>query len=215
MRVKVRVDVRKPLKIEKKIAVNGCEGSVVKFKYEKLGLFCFVCGILGHSEDKCDVRYAMERDDGRRIWSNEIRAEVRRPGGRMDSRWLREEGRGRADTFAGSQSRGNATNSSHSSQSNSERPSAHATERESEPGVNSVVLHVHNDIISTPSMVANRRNSVVPTEPVVIRTIDTSLLAPSSSSPLRESRQDTPLLTEVAHSEQMEIHIEKKRRRAE
>ncbi|PNX59122.1 cysteine desulfurase mitochondrial-like, partial [Trifolium pratense] len=118
MRVKIRVDVRKPLKIEKKIDVNGGEGGVVKFKYEKLGLFCFVCGILGHSEDKCDVRYAIERDDGKRSWSNEIRVDVRRPGGCMDSRWLREEGRGRADTFTESQSRGNATNSSHSSQSN-------------------------------------------------------------------------------------------------
>ncbi|XP_045791974.1 uncharacterized protein LOC123886726 [Trifolium pratense] len=215
MRVKVRVDVRKPLKIEKKIAVNGGEGGVVKFKYEKLGLFCFVCGILGHSEDKCDVRYAMERDDGRRSWSSEIRADVRRPGGRMDSRWLHEEGRGRADTFTGSQSRGSAPNSSHSSQSHSERPSAHATERESEPGVNSVVLHDNNDIISTPSMVANRRNSVAPNEPGVTRTVDTPRLALSARSNLRESRQITPLLTEVVHPEQMETHMEKKRRRAE
>ncbi|MCI38404.1 hypothetical protein A2U01_0059632, partial [Trifolium medium] len=69
----------------------------------------------------------MERDDGRRSWSNEIRADVRRPGGRVDSRWLREEGRGRVDKFTGSQSRGGATNSSNFAQSNSERPSAHAT----------------------------------------------------------------------------------------
>ncbi|GAU47810.1 hypothetical protein TSUD_404150 [Trifolium subterraneum] len=35
MRVKVRVDVRRPLKIEKKIMLNGGLGSVVKFKYER------------------------------------------------------------------------------------------------------------------------------------------------------------------------------------
>ncbi|GAU45522.1 hypothetical protein TSUD_186790 [Trifolium subterraneum] len=57
MRVKVRVDVRSPLKIEKKIKLNG--------------------------ENKCEVKYVMERDDGRRSWSNEIRAEIRRPGGRV------------------------------------------------------------------------------------------------------------------------------------
>ncbi|CAJ2665105.1 unnamed protein product [Trifolium pratense] len=163
-------------------------------------------------EDKCDVRYAMERDDGRRSWSSEIRADVRRPGGRMDSRWLHEEGSGRADTFTGSQSRGSAPNSSHSSHSHSERPSAHATGRESEPGVNSVVLHDNNDIISTPSMVTNRRNSVVPTEPGVIRNVDTPLLALFARSNLRESRQITPLLTDVVHPEQMENHMEKKRR---
>ncbi|GAU36753.1 hypothetical protein TSUD_318520 [Trifolium subterraneum] len=76
MRVKVRVDVRSPLKIEKKIKLNGGKGGVVKFKYEKLGLFCFVCGRLGHAENKCEVKYAMERDDGRMSWSNEIKAET-------------------------------------------------------------------------------------------------------------------------------------------
>ncbi|GAU25945.1 hypothetical protein TSUD_16830 [Trifolium subterraneum] len=76
MRVKVRVDVRSPLKIEKKIKLNGGKGGVVKFRYEKLGLICFVCGRLGHAENKCEVKYAMERDDGRRSWSNEIKAET-------------------------------------------------------------------------------------------------------------------------------------------
>ncbi|GAU22843.1 hypothetical protein TSUD_282100 [Trifolium subterraneum] len=73
MRVNVRVDVRSPLKIEKKIKLN---------------------------ENKCEVKYAMERDDGRRSWSNEIKAEVRRPGGRVGSRWLHEEGRNMADVDA-------------------------------------------------------------------------------------------------------------------
>ncbi|GAU49881.1 hypothetical protein TSUD_408200 [Trifolium subterraneum] len=46
---------------------------------------------------RCEVKYVMERDDGRRSWSNEIRAEVRRPGGRVGSQWLHEEGRNRDD----------------------------------------------------------------------------------------------------------------------
>ncbi|MCI71649.1 hypothetical protein A2U01_0092912, partial [Trifolium medium] len=66
----------------------------------------------------------MEMDDGRRSWSNKIRAEVRRPGGWSDSRWLREEGRGKADAFTGSQIGAGATNSSNASQPNSERPNA-------------------------------------------------------------------------------------------
>ncbi|MCI88436.1 hypothetical protein A2U01_0109723, partial [Trifolium medium] len=45
-------------------------------------------GIMGHAENKCEVRYSMEQDDGIRQWSAEIRAEPRRQGGRLASRWL-------------------------------------------------------------------------------------------------------------------------------
>ncbi|MCI13259.1 hypothetical protein A2U01_0034376, partial [Trifolium medium] len=47
---------------------------------------------MGHAENKCEVRYAMESDDGIREWSNELRAEPRRRSGRPTSRWLKEEG---------------------------------------------------------------------------------------------------------------------------
>jgi hypothetical protein len=77
----------------------------VKFKYEKLGIFCFVCGIMGHSENKCEVRFSMEQDDGVREWSAEIRAENRRQGGRLTSRWLREEGGGQREVRGGEGSR--------------------------------------------------------------------------------------------------------------
>jgi hypothetical protein len=92
MRIRVRVDVRQPLKKEKKVKSEGGEWCMVKFKYEKLGIFCFVCGLMGHAENKCEVRFSMESDDGVRAWSNELRAEYRKRGGRPMSRWLTEEG---------------------------------------------------------------------------------------------------------------------------
>jgi hypothetical protein len=92
MRIRVRVDVRHPLKKEKKVKSEGGEWCVVNFKYEKLGIFCFVCRLMGHAENKCEVRFSMENDDGVRAWSNELRAEYRRRGGRPMSRWLTEEG---------------------------------------------------------------------------------------------------------------------------
>ncbi|MCH80000.1 hypothetical protein A2U01_0000762, partial [Trifolium medium] len=97
MRVRVRVDVRQPLKKDTKVKNKKGEWCVVNFKYEKLGIFCFVCGIMGHTENKCAVRYAMEQDDGRRYWSADIRAESSRQGGRQTSRWLREEKGGRKE----------------------------------------------------------------------------------------------------------------------
>ncbi|PNX65080.1 hypothetical protein L195_g054353, partial [Trifolium pratense] len=75
MRIRVKIDVRQPLKKDTKVKNREGGWSIINFKYEKLGAFCFVCGILGHTENRCVVRYAMEQDDGRREWSAEIRAE--------------------------------------------------------------------------------------------------------------------------------------------
>jgi hypothetical protein len=97
MRLRVKVDVRQPLKKSTKVKNKEGVWCDVKFKYEKLGVFCFVCGVMGHAENKCEVRFSMGHDDGRREWSNEIRAEPRRQGGRLVSRWLREEKGGREE----------------------------------------------------------------------------------------------------------------------
>jgi hypothetical protein len=91
MRLKVRVDIRQPLKKETRVKNQGGAWCTVNFKYEKLGVFCFVCGIIGHSENRCAIRFSMAEDDGSRAWSKEIRAEPRRRGGRQTSRWLMEE----------------------------------------------------------------------------------------------------------------------------
>ncbi|GAU23029.1 hypothetical protein TSUD_336770 [Trifolium subterraneum] len=101
MRVRVKVDVRQPLKKGTKVKNRAGEWCFVKFKYEKLGVFCFVCGIMGHTENNCEVRFSMERDDGTRDWSAEIRADPRRQGGRPSSRWLKEERGGRTEQGGG------------------------------------------------------------------------------------------------------------------
>ncbi|GAU39012.1 hypothetical protein TSUD_378880 [Trifolium subterraneum] len=82
MRIRVRVDVRQPLKKETKVKNRGGEWCTVNFKYENLGVFCFVCGVLGHAESKCEIRFGMANDDGIREWFNELRAEPRRRYGR-------------------------------------------------------------------------------------------------------------------------------------
>ncbi|MCI28111.1 hypothetical protein A2U01_0049311, partial [Trifolium medium] len=147
----VRVDVRRPLKIEKKIILNGGRGGVVKFKYERLGLFCFVCGVIGHSENKCEVKYAMEMDDGRRDWSNEIRAKVCRPGGRADSRWLRDEGSSRGGVPTDCHANERETQRSGSPQTNETQPRACDNGSDSYQGGNELVVTGRNIHQSMPT----------------------------------------------------------------
>jgi hypothetical protein len=49
MRIRVRIDVRIPLKKDARVKNMEGEWCTVKFKYEKLGVFCFVCGIMGNN----------------------------------------------------------------------------------------------------------------------------------------------------------------------
>jgi hypothetical protein len=91
MRLRIKMDVRVPLKKGTRVKDRNGNWCTVRFKYEKLGIFCFVCGIMGHAENRCETRFAMEVDDGNREWSNDLRAEPRRVAGRPKSRWLVEE----------------------------------------------------------------------------------------------------------------------------
>jgi hypothetical protein len=97
MRIKVRIDIRQPLKKESRVKNQGGNWCTVHFKYEKLGVFCFVCGIIGHGENRCAVRFSMVEDDGSRAWSKDLRAEPRRRGGRQTSKWLLNDEGGRSD----------------------------------------------------------------------------------------------------------------------
>lgn len=76
--IRVRVDVRQPLKKDRKIGLAGGEWSMAKFRYEKLSTFCFMYGCLGHTEQKCEVFFAKDQDDGVRGWGMELGAEPRR-----------------------------------------------------------------------------------------------------------------------------------------
>lgn len=55
MRIRVNIDVLKSLKKEIKLHKSGRKWRMVTFKYERLGTFSFVCGILGHNDKSCET----------------------------------------------------------------------------------------------------------------------------------------------------------------
>lgn len=93
MRLRVNLDVRQPLKRFKKIKKQGGDWAVVSFKYERLSSFCFICGLLGHTDRFCDKLFTIAEEDVKREWGPWLCAPAKKPNMSGGERWLREEGR--------------------------------------------------------------------------------------------------------------------------
>lgn len=91
MRVRIKVDVRLPLKRKKKICKKDKSEFIVNCKYEKLGEFCFICGLLSHTERFCKKKISGEMDGNSREWGAWLRAPPRRHTAQGRSKWLRDE----------------------------------------------------------------------------------------------------------------------------
>ncbi|XP_052292008.1 uncharacterized protein At4g02000-like [Citrus sinensis] len=63
MRIRVSIDVRKPLKRRMRLKKSGGEWVWIDFKYERLQVFCFICGLLGHTERQCPSLYDYPEGD--------------------------------------------------------------------------------------------------------------------------------------------------------
>lgn len=78
MRSKVRIDVRKPLKRKKKIIRRNGSEIIVSCKYERLGDFCFTCGVMTHTERYCGKFLNREKEEVDNEWGSWLRAQPRR-----------------------------------------------------------------------------------------------------------------------------------------
>ena len=67
LHIRVDVDITKLLMRGKMIQVEGMEKGWVHFKYERLPIYCYRCGILGHQERECQQAkkgcFTVEEDD--------------------------------------------------------------------------------------------------------------------------------------------------------
>lgn len=94
MRIRVMLDVCLPLKKKKRLLFSLGNIGYVYFKYERLTLFCFFYGKLGHSDSFFNQRMALGVEVVEIDWDLSLRAQSRRIMA-ISSVWLREGERGR------------------------------------------------------------------------------------------------------------------------
>ena len=89
MRIRVTIDVRKPLKRRMKLKKAGDDWLWIDFKYERLHIFCFICGLLGHTEKQCPNLYEFPHGGLEKPYGHWLKASNRRSTLNSGDRWLR------------------------------------------------------------------------------------------------------------------------------
>ncbi|KAL8096581.1 hypothetical protein AgCh_037515 [Apium graveolens] len=107
MRVRISLDVRCPLKRKKKISRKNKSEIMVTCKYEKLADFCFLCGLITHTERFCKKKFESGSEQVIREWGSWLRAPARRGGNQERSKWLRDDREDRwGEKFGGESNQG-------------------------------------------------------------------------------------------------------------
>lgn len=102
MRLRVAMEVTIPLKQCWEFERDGADPVTVFFKYENIGNFCYICGLLGHTDGFCPKRFEKGFIEGTRKWGPSLKAEVQGvQGGVATNPWLRNQGIGTGGPEAG------------------------------------------------------------------------------------------------------------------
>jgi 14-3-3 protein epsilon len=123
MRLKVRININNPLKQSWKVRANEGNYVQIQFKYERLGIFCYLCGVLGHTDKGCPKLFDMEQDDGSRGWGENIRPIIKRMGTAATNKYLQDPIPSHPQPVPGSDSSSQA-DISHETTQNSHPPAA-------------------------------------------------------------------------------------------
>ena len=78
MRIRVSMDVRKPLKRRMKLKKARSDWIWVDLKYERLNIFCFTCGLLGHTAQQCPKLYECPKGEIVPVYGHWLKAATRR-----------------------------------------------------------------------------------------------------------------------------------------
>lgn len=61
-RIRILLDVTKPLRRVQRIALKNGESTLVELKYERLPTFCYVCDTIGHIERDCLMNHEDDKE---------------------------------------------------------------------------------------------------------------------------------------------------------
>lgn len=118
-RIRVTIDVSKPLKRRMKVKRAAENWFWINFKYENVPTFCFICGVLGHSEKFCSRLFTVAEADIVKPYGPWMRAPFRKQVKPIGAKWLRYGTEGDAQNFPGTQSQAQGGGSSSNSGSKS------------------------------------------------------------------------------------------------
>nr|GLL37714.1 uncharacterized protein LOC109159904 [Ipomoea trifida] len=90
-RVRIELEVAKPLKKGMRVKKDDGEWAKVDFKYERLPTFCFICGILGNGDRFCQKRPRGESATSVKSYGPELRAGNRRNIPVAGQKWVAPE----------------------------------------------------------------------------------------------------------------------------
>lgn len=90
LRIKVAIDVRRPLRSKMRIKKSGGEWIWINFMYERMPSFCFYCGKIGHTDKLCETMFDNQQGQKERKYDSSLRASIRKQSGGMGNQWLRE-----------------------------------------------------------------------------------------------------------------------------
>lgn len=92
--IRVTMNLEKPWKKRTKIKRGG-DWSWINFKYERLSVLCFICGMLGHRERDCGIAYANPDKEITRAYGVWLRAPTKNnKTANIRAKWLRNGGDG-------------------------------------------------------------------------------------------------------------------------
>lgn len=89
LRIRVAIDIDRPLKRRMKIKKPGGEWLWIQFKYERLPSFCFYCGRIGHAEKFCEEMFDNSQNNEMRRYDSSLRAPLRGQELSKANQWLR------------------------------------------------------------------------------------------------------------------------------
>lgn len=87
-RIRVTLSLKDPLKRKMKIRMRDGTAHWVSFKYERMNIFCFCCGMLGHSDAFCRKAYEEGIEPKDNPYGSWMRAGTKRQTKPVGAKWL-------------------------------------------------------------------------------------------------------------------------------